>query len=98
MAFIIRLVGTIIAACLVFLPAALAQVSLRPIDQAASQPDFFTFRAHLQAAVARRDIPAILAVVHKDIKNSFGGDNGIEEFKKKWELEKENSPCGASCL
>jgi hypothetical protein len=66
--------------------AVFAQRDLRPVDEAALQPDFFSFRAQLQAAVARRDVSAILSVLHKDVKNSFGGDGGIEEFKAMWEL------------
>lgn len=68
-----------------------AQQTLKPVDQAINQPDFFTFRARLQTALARRDTEAVLAVVHKDIKNSFGGDDGFEEFKKSWDLDKPDS-------
>lgn len=80
-----------IAGLLAFVPYASAQLSLRPVDQAVSQPEFFTFRAHLQAAIARRDTSAVLAIVHKEIRNSFGGDGGIEAFKKKWKLEQPES-------
>lgn len=68
-----------------------AQQTLKPVDQAIAQPDFFTFRARLQTALARRDKEAVLAVVHKDIKNSFGGDDGADEFKKAWNLDKPDS-------
>ena len=71
--------------------AACAQQTLRPVDQAASQPDFFTFRARLQSAIARRDTQAVLAVVHKDIKNSFGGEDGIDEFRQMWALSQPDS-------
>ncbi len=47
-------------------------------------PDFFTFRAQLQTALARRDVAALLAVVHPDIKNGFGGDDGKANFEVKW--------------
>jgi len=59
-----------------------AAVTLRPIDQAVMQPDFFTFRARLQAAIAARDEAALLAGVDPAIQLSFGGDDGIEELKK----------------
>lgn len=70
----------------------LAQGDFKPVDQAASQPDFFAFRAQLQAAVARRDKEAVLALLHKDIKNSFGGNGGVDEFKQVWELDKPGTP------
>jgi hypothetical protein len=80
--------------CLLSLIASLAcaEPQLRPVDEAANQPEFFTFRARLQAAIARRDVQAVLAVVHKDIRNSFGGGGGIEEFKNKWRLTVPDSP------
>jgi hypothetical protein len=57
-------------------------VPLRPVDQAAMQPDFFTFRARLQAAIAGRDEAALLAAVDPGIRLSFGDDNGLDELRK----------------
>jgi hypothetical protein len=59
-------------------------IPLWPVDEAASRPDFFAFRAQLQAALARRDLDAVLAVVAPDIKCSFGGDDGIDGFLRRW--------------
>ena len=59
-------------------------LQLLPIDEASQRPDFFSFRAHLQAAVARHDVDAVLAIVHPTIKNSFGGDDGLEGFRRLW--------------
>jgi hypothetical protein len=64
---------------------------LLPIDQATLRPDFFSFRARLQTAIARRDHDALLAIVDPMIKNSFGGDDGIEEFRKGWRPEAADS-------
>jgi hypothetical protein len=66
-------------------------VSLLPVDEAAKQPDFFTFRAQLQIAVAKRDKAAVLAVVSKTVQNGYGDDNGINHFKKNWAIDKPNS-------
>jgi hypothetical protein len=59
------------------------QVRLLPIDRADTQPDFFTFRARLQAAIARRDEAAVLAVTDPGIRTSFGDDEGVETFRAK---------------
>lgn len=67
-------------------------VTLLPVDEAAKQPDFFTFRAQLQVAVAKHDKAAVLAVVSQTIQNGFGDDNGINNFKKLWAIDKPNSP------
>lgn len=83
--------GAAVIAALVFSSAGWTQQTLIPVDEAASQQDFFTFRARLQAVIARRDAKALLEVVHNNIKNSFGGDDGIAEFRKKWKPEASNS-------
>ena len=72
-------------------PQAHAQREFRPLDEAVMQPDFFSFRAQLLSTLARRDTPALLEVVHKNIKNSFGGNDGVSEFKKTWALHKRDS-------
>lgn len=68
--------------------AGLAQVGkLLPTDEAVRDPQLFAFRAQLQAAIARHDVQAVLDVVHPNIKNTFGGDDGIESFKRLWKLQ-----------
>ena len=82
------------AGCLGFMLmlSGLAQAApLLPVDEAAKQPDFFTFRAQLQTAVAKHDKSALLAVVIKNIQIGYGDDNGIENFKKAWAIDKPNS-------
>jgi len=60
---------------------------MRPVDEASQMADFFTFRAHLQAAIARHDPVAVLSVVSVNIRNTFGGDNGREGFERLWRPE-----------
>jgi hypothetical protein len=64
---------------------------LLPADEAARQPDFFSFRARLQAAIARRDVDALMAVVHPNIRNSFGPDDGIDGFREAWKPHEPDS-------
>lgn len=64
---------------------------LRPIDEAHQQPDFVAFREELRKTMADQDVAALLRIVHPDIKNSFGGNDGIEEFKRMWELDRPGS-------
>ena len=64
---------------------------LEPIDEGPRRADFVAFRGQLQRSVARHDVPGLLRVVHRDIKNGFGGDDGIEAFRRLWGLEKPNS-------
>lgn len=69
------------------LSAAQAQVGkLLPSDEAVQDAELFAFRARLQAAVARHDTAAVLEVVDPDIKNTFGGDDGVAAFRRLWKL------------
>jgi hypothetical protein len=68
--------------------AASAQVAkLYPVDEAARQPDFFTFRARLLQTAQTRDTAFLYSVLAPDILNSFGGEGGIAEFKEMWRPE-----------
>jgi hypothetical protein len=64
--------------------AAGAPKRLLPVDDAASSPDFFSFRAHLLSAIVRKDVAVLLAVVDPNIKNGFGGDDGKAAFEREW--------------
>jgi len=64
-------------------PCGAQRARLLPVDQAATQPDFFTFRARLQAAIARRDEAAVVAAADPAIRTSFGDDDGIATLRAK---------------
>jgi hypothetical protein len=68
-----------------------AQRRCEPVDEAARQPDFFTFRAQLQAAVARRDANAVLAAIDPHIRVGFGDKNGIDAFTRQWRIHDPDS-------
>jgi hypothetical protein len=70
--------------CLPAVGSAQSRMQLLPMDDAATRPEFFSFRAQLQEAIARHDVDAVMAVVHPNIKASFGGDDGIEAFRRMW--------------
>ena len=59
---------------------------LYPVDEAAREPSFFVFRSRLLQALHEHDETFLLSVLSPDIKSSFGGDAGIEDFKSFWEL------------
>jgi len=64
---------------------------LRPVDQASKRPDFLAFRTELRQAVEKHDAAGVLRAVHPKIKNGFDGDDGVEAFKKKWNLSQPDS-------
>jgi hypothetical protein len=57
---------------------------LAPMDEGPQDASFQKFREGLKAVVVRKDAPALLKIVAPNIQNSFGGDNGLANFKKMW--------------
>lgn len=82
-------------------PPAAAQVSsqahkLLPSDNAADDPSFFTFRSQLMQALQRQDTAYLFSVLADDIRNTFGGDDGIAAFKRLWGLDQPDSVAQSS--
>lgn len=71
---------------------------VRPADDAGADSTFLAFRTKLIAAAKRRDANAILAIVDPRIKNGFGGNDGITNFKKHWKINNKNSDFWAEFL
>jgi hypothetical protein len=57
------------------------------VDEAPLDPEFLAFRTRLQTAVSKHDAAVLMDVVHQEIKNGFGGDDGILAFKEMWRPE-----------
>src|SRR5262245_8073146 len=60
---------------------------LRPVDEANLDPSFLEFRTKLIAAAERRDAKFIYGILDPQIKLSFGGHQGVKDFKKMWAVE-----------
>src|SRR6056297_1597715 len=75
----------LLALALLIAAPAVAQIgTLEPVDEAADDPSFVLFRARLLEGVAMRDTAFVLAHLHPDVKVSFGGDDGVEGFRRIW--------------
>jgi hypothetical protein len=83
-----RLLSLLLSGALLVVPEiTLAQRSpVLPVDEAVQDPEFFLFRARVQAALARQDTLELLRIIAPDILNSLGGDGGREEFRRTWSL------------
>lgn len=73
------------------MPSLASAEQFLPVDEATQRPSFFSFRASLLEAIARHDVDAVLAIVSPDVKNGFGGNDGIEAFRKTWKLDRADS-------
>lgn len=65
---------------------------VKPVDEANLEPSFMAFRVKLIAAAERRDAKYILGILDPKINLSFGGDQGIADFKSIWKIESKNTP------
>jgi hypothetical protein len=64
------------------LPAAAQGLRLEQVDQASRNPEFAAYRAALLDAVRRRDVDFVVDRADLEIKLSFGGDYGRENFRR----------------
>ncbi len=64
---------------------------VKPADEAAQDASFLAFRTKVIEAAQKRDLKFILSIVDKSIKNGFGGNDGITEFKKQWKIYRPDS-------
>lgn len=57
---------------------------VHPVDEAAKDRSFFTFRTKLIAAAERRDLKYVLGIMDQNITLSFGGHEGVKDFHALW--------------
>ncbi len=62
-----------------------------PVDEAKKDASFNVFRGKLISAVKNKDKKFLLGILDRDVKGSFGGDSGIEDFKKLWKIDSPQS-------
>ena len=67
------------------------EAKLYPVDEAARVPSFFVFRARLLEALQQHDTAFIISALSPNIKNGFGGSDGVAEFKRGWKPERPDS-------
>lgn len=64
---------------------------LYPVDESARDHSFAVFRRRLLAALKRRDRKHLMSVVHPEVKNGFGDDDGAAKFAAQWQVERPDS-------
>lgn len=82
-----KLFGTLLLIGLCFSIAFGQERYVKPVDEASLDPSFAAFRAKLIDAAERRDAKFILATLDPKINLSFGGQQGIADFKAMWKIE-----------
>lgn len=64
---------------------------ITPVDDALNDVGFAAFRDTALRIVAARDTSALLAIVAPEIRNSFGGNDGVAAFRTAWRLGEADS-------
>jgi len=83
----------ILAAALAMPAPLLAQEHrLAPVDEAAKDGTWTSFRAELAAAVEKRELEHVLRLLHPEVRNGSDSPRGIEEFRAQWHLDAGDSP------
>ena len=62
-----------------------------PVDEGKTDASFYYFREKLIKAVKNRDKKFLLSSLDTNVQASFGGDIGIEDFKKYWKIDNAGS-------
>lgn len=70
-------------------PGPFERVTLEPVDDAGKEPSFVEFRTNLLQALARRDVAALEAAIHPEVKTDFGGGTGLADFRRQWGLDRD---------
>ncbi|MGE5524253.1 MAG: hypothetical protein ACM3SS_11090 [Rhodospirillaceae bacterium] len=88
-----RLRTLLVAVGLAWTAAAGAQEhKLMPVDEAAKDPSWVSFKNRLLDALQKRDRKFLLSVTDRNVRNTTAGERGIAEFQRQWDLASETSP------
>ncbi|MBI4206461.1 MAG: hypothetical protein HY527_15680 [Betaproteobacteria bacterium] len=68
------------------------QSKLVPVDEAAKDPSWVSFRNRLLAALEKRDRKFVLGIVDRNIRNALDVPRGVAEFRKYWDIDADDSP------
>jgi hypothetical protein len=85
----------VMVAVLVGLPTAqvLGQEGrLEPVDEAARDSSWVSFRNRLLNAVEARDRKYVMGILARDVRTSLEAPRGAAEFRKQWDVDAENGP------
>jgi hypothetical protein len=91
-----QFIGGLLVALLVggaIAPFARAQErKLEPVDEAARDLSWASFKNRLLEAVMKRDRKFVLSILDRNVRVGVDGVRGIPEFSKQWHLDEEDSP------
>ena len=81
----------VVMAALAAQPAFAQERRLEPVDEAARDSSWVSFRNQLLNAVAARDRNYVMSILAKDVRPGLEAPRGPAEFRKRWEIDDEKS-------
>jgi hypothetical protein len=72
-------------------PAGAQEARLLPVDEAAADPSWTSFRKRLLAAIAKRDRQFVLSILARDVRSGVESGRGVAEFRRLWDLDSQSS-------
>jgi hypothetical protein len=90
-----RLHQTLACLCLVTLfalPAGAQDLKLTPVDEAAKDASWVSFRNNLLNALEKHDKKFVLSILDRNIRNTPETPRGAAEFRKQWDIDADDSP------
>lgn len=82
----------LIAFFLIACPAFAQENKLPPVDEAAADPSWVSFKNRLLNALEKRDRKFVLSILDRNIRNGFEGEPGVAEFRRQWNFDADDSP------
>lgn len=85
--------SVLLAALCVGHPLGNAQsIRFSPLDEAAENRDWQTYKERLLAALESRDRKSLLVAIDPNVDNGPDQKGGLEEFRRRWSFDDETSP------
>src|SRR5687767_7206086 len=63
-----------------------------PVDEAAKDASWTSFRKRLLEAVEKRDLKFVLGILDRNVRASIDGERGAAGFRKAWDVEAADTP------
>jgi hypothetical protein len=65
---------------------------LLPVDEAAADPSWVSFKNRLLEALAARDRKHLLGILDQQVRSGLSEQRGVEQFSQQWGLDTDDSP------
>lgn len=65
---------------------------IMPLDDAAKDSSWVSFRNRLLNALQKRDRKFLVSVLDRNVRNGIDGERGVAAFRRQWDLDSDESP------